>query len=294
MVGGNIPVAVAVILNSRGEVLVARRALHQHQGGLLEFPGGKIEPGETTEQALVRELKEELGLSVPVTGIGPAWLSISHHYPEKTVHLDIREVFEFEGEPRGQEGQPIHWMPISELATADFPEANAEIIEALKRRTSESRLTHLNERGEAAMVDVSAKPVTRREATAEARVRMQPETLKMVVEGRHKKGDVFAVCRIAGIQAAKRTAELIPLCHSLNLSKVQVDLLPEDSGDSVRIVARCVLDAKTGVEMEALTAASVAALTLYDMCKAVDRGMSIEQVRLLEKSGGRSGEWRAD
>ncbi len=153
-------------------------------------------------------------------------------------------------------------------------------------------LTHLDSAGHAHMVDVGDKPNSRREALAEAWVRLQPQTLQLILQGGHAKGDVFAVARIAGIQAAKRTAELIPLCHPLALSQVQVELQAE-TPDAVRIRARCRLTGQTGVEMEALTAASVAALTLYDMCKAVDPGMRIEQVRLLEKHGGKSGAWHA-
>jgi len=151
-------------------------------------------------------------------------------------------------------------------------------------------LTHLDSQGRANMVDVTAKAVTAREAVAEARVRMLPQTLQMIQQGGHPKGDVFAVARIAGIQAAKRTHELIPLCHPLLLTSVKVELQAE--GDScVRIEARCKLAGQTGVEMEALTAASIAALTLYDMCKAVDRGMEIQAVRLTEKRGGKSGDF---
>nr|WP_256736619.1 cyclic pyranopterin monophosphate synthase MoaC [Pseudomonas gingeri] len=154
-------------------------------------------------------------------------------------------------------------------------------------------LTHLDSQGRANMVDVTDKAVTFREAVAEARVRMLPETLQMIASGGHPKGDVFAVARIAGIQAAKKTSELIPLCHPLMLTSVKVELSAEGS-DAVRIVARCKLSGQTGVEMEALTAASVAALTIYDMCKAVDRGMIIENVRLLEKLGGKSGHYQVD
>ena len=157
-----------------------------------------------------------------------------------------------------------------------------------------SKLTHLNEQGEARMVDVTSKSVTEREAVAAATVRMASETLAMIVDGEHPKGDVLAVARIAGIMAAKKTHELIPLCHALNLTSVKLELTPGEDGCSVDIQARCKLAARTGVEMEALTAVSIAALTLYDMCKAVDRGMVVEQVRLLEKQGGRSGHWRAD
>ncbi len=157
-----------------------------------------------------------------------------------------------------------------------------------------TELTHLDAQGQANMVDVTAKDVTAREATAEAWVRMQPETLALITEGKHKKGDVFAVARIAGIQAAKKTSDLIPLCHPLMLSSVKVNLEAVPERDSVHITAICKLPGRTGVEMEALTAVSVAALTLYDMCKAVDKGMVVEQVRLLEKLGGKSGHWVAN
>jgi cyclic pyranopterin phosphate synthase len=158
------------------------------------------------------------------------------------------------------------------------------------------KLTHLNEQGAAHMVDVGDKEITHRSASAEGYVVMKKETLLMITEGRHKKGDVFATCRIAGIMAAKKCSELIPLCHALNLSSVTLELEAlngeADSTSKVRVTSTCKLDAKTGVEMEALTAVSIACLTLYDMCKAVDKGMVIEQVRLLEKLGGRSGHYK--
>ena len=144
------------------------------------------------------------------------------------------------------------------------------------------------------MVDVSAKADTVREARAEAYIRMAPETLQMILSGQHHKGDVFATARIAGIQAAKRTWELIPLCHPLLLSKVEVSLTALPETNQVRIESLCKLSGKTGVEMEASTAASVAALTIYDMCKAVQKDMVIETVRLLEKSGGKSGHFIAE
>jgi cyclic pyranopterin monophosphate synthase len=151
------------------------------------------------------------------------------------------------------------------------------------------RLTHLDASGNARMVDVSDKAVTTRDALAACQVVMRPETLRMILAGDAPKGDVFATARIAGIMAAKRTAELIPLCHPLALSKVTVELSPMPDGAGVLIEARVRTADRTGVEMEALTAASVAALTLYDMCKAVDRGMRIEALRVVAKSGGRSG-----
>jgi cyclic pyranopterin phosphate synthase len=156
------------------------------------------------------------------------------------------------------------------------------------------KLTHLDEKGEARMVDVGDKAHTQRVAVAESRIVMQPETLELILSGGHKKGDVLATARIAGIMAAKRTGDLIPMCHPLMLTKVKVELTPEPDRHAVHITAECAVSGQTGVEMEALTAASVAALTLYDMCKAVDRGMVIEQTRLLEKRGGKSGHWQAD
>jgi cyclic pyranopterin phosphate synthase len=153
-------------------------------------------------------------------------------------------------------------------------------------------LSHLDERGAARMVDVSAKAETTRTAVAEAIVRMQPATLALIQQGGIAKGDVFATARLAGIMAAKRTPDLIPLCHPLAITGVTVDLAPQ--GDAALIIHATVkTTGKTGVEMEALTAASVAALTVYDMCKAVEKGIRIESVRLLEKHGGKSGDWLA-
>ena len=154
-----------------------------------------------------------------------------------------------------------------------------------------SKLTHINANGEAQMVDVSDKNNTAREAKAGARVVMKAETLDLIVSGSNKKGDVLAVARIAGIQAAKKCSDLIPLCHPLMLSKVSVELTPNSKKNCIDIIATAKLNGKTGVEMEALTAASIAALTVYDMCKAVDRFMLIDNVQLLEKKGGKSGHW---
>jgi len=156
-----------------------------------------------------------------------------------------------------------------------------------------SGFTHFDEQGRAAMVDVSAKPETERRATARGRVLMAPETLARIQQGQIGKGDVLGVARLAGIMAAKRTSELIPLCHPLMLSKVAVDLAPAPP-DAVEIEAVVKLTGRTGVEMEALTAVTVAALTVYDMCKAIDRGMRIEAVRLSHKSGGKSGTYEAE
>ncbi len=161
------------------------------------------------------------------------------------------------------------------------------------RKRGGGRLTHIGAKGEARMVDVSNKDTTSRVAVAEGRVRMKKATLAAILAGDAKKGDVIGAARIAGIMAAKRTAELIPLCHSLHLTEAAVDITPDQSlpGLNVRAEARCA--GPTGVEMEALTAVSIACLTIYDMAKAIDRGMSIEGVRLVEKRGGKSGEWRA-
>ncbi len=158
---------------------------------------------------------------------------------------------------------------------------------------SGDRLTHLDDGGNAAMVDVGDKSVTVRVASAEGLVLMAPETLEMIRSGAAKKGDVLSIARIAGIMAAKKTHELIPLCHPLLLDKVSVDLEIEPALPGIRVTAGARVSGKTGIEMEALTAVSVACLTIYDMAKAVDRGMSITGIRLLEKSGGRSGDWSA-
>lgn len=155
-------------------------------------------------------------------------------------------------------------------------------------------LTHLDDKGAARMVDVSEKDATAREAVAEGFVAMAPATLEMILSGNAKKGDVLGAARLAGIMASKRTHELIPLCHPLMLSKVEVEIEPAQDLPGLRIEARVKTTGQTGVEMEALTAVSVAALTVYDMAKAVDRAMRVEGVRLLEKSGGRSGHYRAD
>ena len=156
-----------------------------------------------------------------------------------------------------------------------------------------SRLTHLDAEGNAHMVDVSDKHVTSRSATAKAVVEMLPDTLTLILEGKAKKGDVIATARIAGIMAAKKTHELIPLCHPLMITKVTVDFAPDTAASTIEVTATVKVEGKTGVEMEALTACSVACLTLYDMCKAVDRGMVMGEIRVLEKHGGKSGDWVA-
>jgi cyclic pyranopterin monophosphate synthase len=157
-----------------------------------------------------------------------------------------------------------------------------------------SKLTHLDEKGEAAMVDVSAKAMTERIAIAEGHIVMLPETLRLIREGNAKKGDVLGAARIAGIMAAKKTHELIPLCHPLLISKITIDLESDEALPGIRVRATVKLSGQTGVEMEALTAVSVACLTIYDMVKAADRGMKIESIRLVEKSGGKSGTYRAE
>lgn len=157
-----------------------------------------------------------------------------------------------------------------------------------------SKFTHIDEQGNAVMVDVSEKQQTTRTSKAEGFVYMNDNTLAMVVEGSHKKGDVLAVARIAGIQAAKKTSDLIPLCHPLMLSSVKVEFEAQPELGRVRVESLCKLTGQTGVEMEALTAVSVACLTVYDMCKAVDKMMRIEGVRVLSKSGGKSGDWQVN
>ncbi len=158
--------------------------------------------------------------------------------------------------------------------------------------STDKGLSHVNSAGEASMVDVSGKAVTTRTATAEGYVQMAPATLALIAGGGHAKGDVLAVARIAGIQGAKRCPDLIPLCHPLLLAKIQVDFHIDSEHSRIRIHAQCKLDGQTGVEMEALTAVAVAALTLFDMCKAVDPGMTIEGIRVLQKAGGKTGSWQ--
>ncbi|QYN43693.1 cyclic pyranopterin monophosphate synthase MoaC [Gilliamella sp. ESL0441] len=154
--------------------------------------------------------------------------------------------------------------------------------------------SHINQRGDAHMVDVSAKEITTREAKAESIILMNEKTLNMILQGKHHKGDVFATARIAGIQAAKKTWDLIPLCHPLLLTKIEINIQADIDNSCIRIESFCRLNGQTGVEMEALVAASVAALTIYDMCKAVQKDMVITQVRLLSKTGGKSDDFVAE
>ena len=155
-----------------------------------------------------------------------------------------------------------------------------------------SKLTHFNQTGDAHMVDVGGKNISHRIAVSEGRIRMLPETLAMIQQGSHKKGDVLGIARVAGIMAAKRTADLIPLCHPLALTHVSIELTPDSGQSEVYCQTRVETRGQTGVEMEARCATQVALLTIYDMCKAADRGMQIDQVRLREKSGGKSGHWK--
>ena len=159
-------------------------------------------------------------------------------------------------------------------------------------------LTHIDEKGDVRMVDVSAKPDTERIAIAEGFISMKPETLDLIVTGQAAKGDVLACARVAGVMGAKRTSDLIPMCHPLNITKAKVECIPVHEGErddgrvGIRVEVTCGVTGKTGIEMEALTGASIACLTIYDMCKAVDRGMEIDQVRLLLKDGGKTGLWQ--
>lgn len=157
-----------------------------------------------------------------------------------------------------------------------------------------AKLTHFNVAGEAHMVDVGDKPVSQRIAVAQGHIEMLKDTLRLIVEGGHKKGDVLGIARLAGIMAAKRTAELIPLCHPLSLTRVEVDLEPMPETSTVRCRATVETRGRTGVEMEALTAVQIALLTIYDMCKAADRSMTLTNIGLVEKSGGKSGHWKRD
>ena len=156
------------------------------------------------------------------------------------------------------------------------------------------KLTHLNETGEAHMVNVGQKEITTREAMASGHVRMRPETLTLVMQGNAKKGDVIATARIAGIMGAKKTSDLIPLCHPIGLSSVTVTIEPDDALPGLMVSATASVSGQTGVEMEALTACSITCLTIYDMVKAVDRGMEISNIRLMEKKGGKSGHWKRE
>jgi len=154
-----------------------------------------------------------------------------------------------------------------------------------------TELTHFNAQGQAHMVDVSDKPSTRRLAVAEGYIELEPSTLELIQRGGHRKGDVLGIARIAGIMASKKTSDLIPLCHPIPLTRVEIDLTPQPGHNRIRCEAIAETLAPTGVEMEALTAVQIALLTIYDMCKSVDRGMTLRNIRLLEKSGGRSGHW---
>ena len=163
--------------------------------------------------------------------------------------------------------------------------------------SDEQQLTHIDDKGDVRMVDVSAKPDTKRVAIAEGFISMHPSTLALIVEGKAAKGDVLACARVAGVMAAKQTSSLIPMCHPLNITKAKVECTPvgegerEDGRVGIHVITTCGVTGKTGIEMEALTAASIACLTIYDMCKAVDRGMEITDVRLLKKDGGKTGLW---
>ena len=221
-------------------------------------------------------------------------------------NVDFRWVRGHSGHPQNEEADRLAVQAMQAAANGDTSSDSLSPWERVRVRASpsgvaspsapaEGGLTHIDPHGSARMVDVGDKPDSARTAIASGVVAMQPETLSLIVEGRAEKGDVFTVARIAGINAAKHTWELIPLAHQVPLSHVSVDFEPEPATETarVRITAQARTTAKTGVEMEALTAVSVAALTVYDMCKAVDRGMTIEGVRLVEKTGGTHGDYRA-
>ena len=221
-------------------------------------------------------------------------------------NVDFRWVRGHSGHPQNEEADRLAVQAMQAAANGDTSSDSLSPWERVRVRVSpspgasdapaEGGLTHIDPHGNARMVDVGGKPDSARTAIASGVVAMLPETLSLIVEGRAEKGDVFTVARIAGINAAKHTWELIPLAHQVPLSHVSVDFQPQPGADiaRVRITAQARTTAKTGVEMEALTAVSVAALTVYDMCKAVDRGMTIEGVRLVEKTGGTHGDYRAE
>jgi cyclic pyranopterin monophosphate synthase len=193
--------------------------------------------------------------------------------------------------------KPIARRPKKKAARRPKPRIKAKTKARPKKPVASpitNSLTHIDQRGEARMVDVSDKGATERIAVAEGRVIMRKETLDLVLEGNTMKGDVLGAARLAGIMAAKRTHGLIPLCHPLPLTKVEIEINPEHALPGFLVQATVKVTAKTGVEMEALTAVSIACLTIYDMVKAVERGVHIEGIRLLHKSGGKSGEWRAE
>ena len=220
-------------------------------------------------------------------------------------NVDFRWVRGHAGHPQNEEADRLAVQAMQAAANGDTPSDSLSPWERVRVRVSPAPdasdapagggLTHIDPHGNARMVDVGDKPDSARTAIASGVVAMLPETLSLIVEGRAEKGDVFTVARIAGINAAKHTWELIPLAHQVPLSHISVDFEPEPAAETVRvrITAQARTTAKTGVEMEALTAVSVAALTVYDMCKAVDRGMTIEDVRLVEKTGGTHGDYRA-
>jgi len=196
------------------------------------------------------------------------------------------------GDPGNEEADRLAGRAMQLAANGGTPER--EMVDQDTTRETRLSLTHLDEEGRARMVDVGAKPVTDREAVARGYLTVQPETLRLIQEGLMKKGDVLSIAQLAGIMGAKRTSDLIPLCHPLPLDRVDVDLDLDSAGNRINITATASTSAKTGVEMEALTAVSVAALTVYDMCKSVDRGISIEGIQLVSKRGGQSGDINLD
>ena len=231
-----------------------------------------------------RDLWEQLDLAVAKRNVDFRWVRGHAGHPQNE-EADRLAVQAMQGFASGTPAPASVPTPAGAAATVGAPSA-----------TAEGGLTHIDPHGNARMVDVGGKPDSARTAIASGAVAMRPETLSLIVEGRAEKGDVFTVARIAGINAAKHTWELIPLAHQVPLSHVSVDFEPEPGAETarVRITAQTRTTAKTGVEMEALTAAAAAALTIYDMCKAVDRGMTIEGVRLVEKTGGTHGDYRAE
>lgn len=277
---------------------------------------GGGEGDETPLEAARRESEEEAGISstqqyitldaissIPVIHFAEheSWGDDVHVIPEYAFGVDATGV----ECAISDEHSELRWLPYQQAHDLLQWESNRTALWELHRRlqqginkhtpvsdTDMSVLTHLDEEGNARMVDVSGKEITEREARAEAVVRLSPAAYEALKAGTLKKGDALNVARLAGIMAAKRTDELIPLCHTLPLSGVSVEFRMEDEAHSVHIISTARVTARTGVEMEAMTAASVAALTVYDMCKAIDKGIVIERIQLLEKRGGKSGDYR--
>ena len=293
----------AIIVDDQGRLFLARRGPQaKNERGLWEFPGGSVEFGERVADALQREMVEEFGIQITVGAlldvVDHLLLDEAQHWVSPTYLCTITG-----GSPTIREPgkcTEIGWFSLDELP-GDLTQITQENLAHYRRLLGldlggrpEHRLTHVDESGRVQMVDVGWKPDTERVAVAKGEVQMRPETLRLIAEGGVPKGDVLAVAQVAGIMAAKRTPDLIPLCHPLQLTQVDVEFEIDEPGSRIEITATVRSRGKTGVEMEALTAVSVAGLTIYDMAKAVEKTMRVESVRLVYKTGGKSGEWNRE